>query len=70
MHIPIKTHTQNTKKTTKTTSMNSAAEEKNSIYIIHILYLIDYLKLMQVGKTFDRDRDQEKTKKEVLVSME
>lgn len=49
--------------------MNSAAEEKNSIYIIHILYLIDYLKLMQVGKTFDRDQEKT-TKKEVLVSME
>lgn len=60
-HSDKNTHKKHTKKNTKTTSMNSAAEEKNSIYIIHILYLIDYLKLMQVGKTFDRD--QEKTKK-------
>lgn len=42
--------------------MNSAAEEKNSIYIIHILYLIDYLKLLQVGKLLIAIKRKQKKK--------
>lgn len=38
---------------------NSAADEKNSIYIIHIFYLIDYLKLnASRNETFESDQEK------------